>query len=1482
MKETNNSPKKYYLGLDVGTDSVGFAVTDEHYHLVRKQGKHLWGARLFDEANDASSRRANREARRRLQRRKWRISLLQDLFKEEMDKVDPYFFDRLNNSSLHQEDKPENLRTTYLLFNDLKKTDKDFYKKYPTIYHLRKAMIEEDKKFSIKEIYLVMAHMIKYRGNFLTDGDISASDIGHDETKLIELFNELDSAFGFYYDSSKDGEQSDYVTPFSCDKEKANALMKLFIEESRTGYLKSGVAKILEFGGAQKLKPEQATIIQLICGGKSSLFKVFPEEKDSDKEDISIEFDSDNFDEVFANLEDNLGDEDKINIIKIAKDIYDYRVLLNLLKGKSSLSEAMVEIFDEHKVQLKILKSLFNEYAKDKKKSFFVDAYGCVKDKNGKEKKAKLANYVNYIGLTNNGKKRVTHLAHETSQDDLYKTIYASFSFFDEKKKVKEDFSFKSEEDKQNAMEMAKAMESHTFLRRQNSKENGVLCYQLNKNEMIKIIEKQGRYYPFLMDKDSSYRDPTATQYKLVFLLEFKIPYFIGPLSSKKGYESKNQWMIRRQEGTKITPWNFYTVVDTEKTAEKFIERMKNKCTYLIGEETLPAFSLLYSAYVWLNEINNWMVIGHNIKVEEKRILFDFYVQLGRTPRLKQVKEKLSTLYRGEEVSLLTRTGKEVEQEDIHANLKAFHDLSNENALGPCFYKDKELFEKGEEIIETITIIEDKFLKEKKLRSLGFAEDPQLRFLKSLNYTGWGKMSKKVLNGLTTPVVNPETGEIFDETIIDLMWKTPQNFMEILEKKDSYSFRSQIDKMNSEQCADRNDLVNSLYASPAMKRSVFQTLKIIDELKEILHIESFDTFFVECTRRNDEKRRTVSRKKKIQDIYASIKEVDNELKEELESKDDNSLRGKKLFLYFMQMGKSVYTGKIIDLERLDKDYDIDHIIPQATLKDDSFLNTVLVEKTINNQKQDAYPIPQSILNSDGRTWVKTLARLSRDLMPKEKEDRILRSVANPLKDEEVAGFVNRQLTMTDQSVKAICDVLRETEKESKIVYSKAGLVSDFRACFNLPKCREINDFHHAHDAYLNIVVGNVFNKVFTSNFSVQYYQEHFKNANTSLKHDVKHVFKRDEYINNIRKPELCVWTSKKYLDKDRTIEDQTFPGTIDLIRKILSWNDPMVTQMLHEQKGKQGFFNKITLRSVEDKEATFPLKTSANSPYCEDDWKSKYGGYSDLTTPYFMLVKSLNKKKEIVYSLEGIPTIKLAQLKTKEEKEQYLANAQNGYKLTNPIILLDKILIGTVIEFDKGVRLGVSGRTNSNITFVNLNQLHLSNLNSNQGLAPADLAYFFKKAGQIFGTNQGAGSKMDLSSYNDSTEIKTGHLTIDSKFTGQVFDYLVKDVLTRDLYLNMPGMTGKIKKFQIDDNGICEVADTFNNLRLIDKIKVLLEMIKISGSSTPSSDFSLVKLGKLNNAYLSCNKNLPRPFKIIRQSTTGFFESVIFDSEQGR
>lgn len=67
--------KRYFLGLDIGTDSVGYAATDDCYRLRKFKGEPVWGATMFDAAMLSEERRTARIARRRVDRRKQRISL---------------------------------------------------------------------------------------------------------------------------------------------------------------------------------------------------------------------------------------------------------------------------------------------------------------------------------------------------------------------------------------------------------------------------------------------------------------------------------------------------------------------------------------------------------------------------------------------------------------------------------------------------------------------------------------------------------------------------------------------------------------------------------------------------------------------------------------------------------------------------------------------------------------------------------------------------------------------------------------------------------------------------------------------------------------------------------------------------------------------------------------------------------------------------------------------------------------------------------------------------------------------------------------------------------------------------------------------------------------------------------------------------------------------------------------------------------------
>ena len=56
----------------------------------------------------------------------------------------------------------------------------------------------------------------------------------------------------------------------------------------------------------------------------------------------------------------------------------------------------------------------------------------------------------------------------------------------------------------------------------------------------------------------------------------------------------------------------------------------------------------------------------------------------------------------------------------------------------------------------------------------------------------------------------------------------------------------------------------------------------------------------------------------------------SELEKQLKDRDVQT--NDRLFLYFLQLGKDIYTGEPINIDEISSKYDIDHIIPQSLVK----------------------------------------------------------------------------------------------------------------------------------------------------------------------------------------------------------------------------------------------------------------------------------------------------------------------------------------------------------------------------------------------------------------------------------------------------------------------------------------------------------------------------------------------------------------------
>lgn len=274
--------QNYFLGLDMGTGSLGWAVTNDKYEVLRRHGKALWGVRLFESANTAEERRGFRTARRRLDRRNWRLQILQELFAEEIAKVDPGFYLRMKESKYYPEDKRglsgECPELPYALFVDKNFTDKDYHQQFPTIYHLRKMLMTTNQVPDIRLVYLAFHHMMKHRGHFLLHGNIN-------EIKEFKI------TFSQFIQNVKNEElEFDLLIG---DEECLETEAILRDQNITKSAKKSKLWKLL---GA-KTACEKG-VLNLIVGGKVKLSDIFNNKDFDDSERSSISFDDNGYGKV--------------------------------------------------------------------------------------------------------------------------------------------------------------------------------------------------------------------------------------------------------------------------------------------------------------------------------------------------------------------------------------------------------------------------------------------------------------------------------------------------------------------------------------------------------------------------------------------------------------------------------------------------------------------------------------------------------------------------------------------------------------------------------------------------------------------------------------------------------------------------------------------------------------------------------------------------------------------------------------------------------------------------------------------------------------------------------------------------------------------------------------------------------------------------------------------------------------------------------
>lgn len=1209
--------ENYYIGLDIGTDSVGYAVTDERYTLCKYKGDAMWGVTLFDEvAEDAcKTRRGYRTARRRLARRQARVRLVQELFAAEVAKVDPDLYRRIKESDTYAELPEDKVR----LFGS-REAQMAYQKEYPTIHHLIKALMSDEAPHDVRLVYLACAWLVAHRGHFLNDVDrdnleavTDFDQVFHDLEKFLQVDRETGEVCCLPWEDTIGRDK----VKDTLSKKVGITKKKKALEEALFGEGGKAPTKLRdEASGTDGWTYNYADLITLLAGGSLNLkdkrHPLFGKEEYAELENTSLSLHME--DDTFAELCGSIDEDDAELLIKL-KAVYDWSILSEIMRGETYISDAKVKDYEDHKNDLQLLKDLIKKYGT---RAQYDDLF---------RKTDKANNYVAYVGRSSKS----------ASQEELCKEIL----------KIVKNFRLTEDEQKKHE-KMLERLEVGSFLPKQVNGDNRTIPYQVYYAEMKKILKQAEQYLPFLSERD----EYGSVSEKLLKIMEFRVPYYVGPLQEKRGENDKlNHWMVRKGEQRgRIYPWNFDDIVDLDQSEQAFISRMTNSCIYCLGEDVLPKNSLLYSSFEVLNEINCLKINGNQISVKVKQEIYEnLFMKYDKvTPN--RIKDYLCTNHYMKNDDVLSGI-----DETVKSSLKPYRKLHGSLTSGRLSDVD------AERIIERLAYSEDRGRVRKWIK----AEYPHLNeketnYLSNLPFKGFGRLSKKFLAGIK--------GTSEKNTIIRALWETNCNLMQLL--SDRFTFKEALERENSAYCREQYGSIDKhskehiemrmdeMRLSGAVKRSVYRTLDILDDVVKVQK-HAPNMIFVEMANGGGEKgKRTKSRKQNLLELYQKVKDEDVRLLDQqlkaLGEDADNKLQSDKLFLYFTQLGRCLYTGRSISLESIlsgDGAYNIEHIYPRAVVKDDSVLNNkILVDSKANGDKSDTYPVSAQIRATQWSFWNKLLAN---NLITQEKYNRLVRDT--PFSADERFGFANRQLVETRQSTKAVVSLLRELYPDSEIVCVKAALASEFRQAFKCLKSRAVNDLHHAKDAYLNVVVGNVWYHKFSKNFWREDAENNIK-AEKLYTHDV---------MNRGNK----IWDGAT--DKDRVVE-------------ILHKNTPHMTKFAFCRHG--GLFDQ---QPVSAAEGLVPRKKGKPTEI--------YGGYNKPTASFFVLVRFQKGKTrevmvmpvELLYADRFLSDAAFAE----EYAKKTVSSIVNKPVTAVEFLLNGRILkVNTMLSLD-GLRVCIAGKS---------------------------------------------------------------------------------------------------------------------------------------------------------------------------------------------
>ena len=345
----------------------------------------------------------------------------------------------------------------------------------------------------------------------------------------------------------------------------------------------------------------------------------------------------------------------------------------------------------------------------------------------------------------------------------------------------------------------------------------------------------------------------------------------------------------------------------------------------------------------------------------------------------------------------------------------------------------------------------------------------------------------------------------------------------------------------------------------------------------------------------------------------------------------------------------------------------------------------IVFATNNQHKLDDLLLNTSIINAQ-KSWWRSLKDAG--LMSEKKFKLLTRTY---LDERQLQGFINRQLVETSQIVKFVRLMLEQRYPDTEIVSVRSSVSHGVRDNLDLPKSRELNNYHHAHDAFIACQVADFVGLVYPKwqdGFSLARMRKYQSELNPHL--DSSKLAGRSGFI-----ADSMTRIKRVNKETDEILWDSRERAMY--LRRVLQYKDCFVSIKTEMQTG--AFWDE-TVYSPRDskngKNLSMPLKSSAKASNYEGVLApNTYGGVSSVKKAYWFIYTAKDSRGNDKYFFEGVPIHRLGDIEN-NGLQSFADECARQNKCSEAKVLRSKVCLRQKFELD-GVPYYLYGSTgNSN------------------------------------------------------------------------------------------------------------------------------------------------------------------------------------------